>query len=99
MVLPQSSIDHQAYLSARSELIAKELALRYDAAKLASLSAVEAEANRVMERVRSEEADKVWGQDTSSYPGMPFNEGRSRLENTELFSIIKKVRPWLTAQD
>ncbi|KAE8234836.1 hypothetical protein CF326_g100 [Tilletia indica] len=83
----------EAYLSRRSALIAQEQSLRYDAAKTASLSQAEKEANQIVARVRKEESERIWDvpEQLSTFSGMPFYRGLSRIRSATLFKIIQKM--------
>ncbi|KAK0532664.1 hypothetical protein OC834_002502 [Tilletia horrida] len=83
----------QSYLERRAELIAQERSLRFDAAKSATLTPAELEANRIVGQIRSQESEHIWDrpESLSTFSGMPFYQGMNRLRSTTLFKIIQKM--------
>jgi len=63
------------YHAKRKELVNKDVSLRQDRAKYASMSDVERSAEEIVRRIRKEEALRVWSHEQDLFPGMSFLTG------------------------
>ena len=63
------------YHTKRKELVDKDVSLRQDRAKYASMSDVERSAEEIVRRIRQEEALRVWSHEQDLFPGMSFLTG------------------------
>ncbi|KAM5437913.1 putative adenosine deaminase [Microsporum canis] len=91
----------QKYLHGRNALIQEEKKQRHDAPFLKCMSASAKEACRIVSHIRDRELKSVWNrdaedhlaktEDTVLYPGMMFRLARDRMEETDLWKIVKKM--------
>ncbi|KAL1988341.1 hypothetical protein VTN96DRAFT_10024 [Rasamsonia emersonii] len=94
----------QKYLNGRDALIDEEHKQRHDFSFRKSMSAVAAEACRIVSRIRAKEMREVWSQnldedddvddhqaDEILYPGVMFNIAKGRMERTKLWKIVEKM--------
>jgi adenosine deaminase CECR1 len=72
--MPRTSILTE-YHAKRKELVDKDVSLRQDRAKYASMSDVERAAEEIVRRIRKEEALRVWSHEQDLFPGMAFLTG------------------------
>ncbi|KAF5358069.1 hypothetical protein D9756_001350 [Leucocoprinus leucothites] len=85
------------YLKQREELIDADRALRRDRLFAESSSALklEREADKVVRRIRAEEAVGVWKEDhldvPHPFPGMEFLTGKGIIERTKIFKILSRM--------
>lgn len=65
---------HQAYISQRTQLIAHERALRFDAQAIAQSTDAEKRALHIVNELRERDARDIWNASTEKlvYPGMEF---------------------------
>ncbi|KAI0945708.1 hypothetical protein AcW1_001866 [Taiwanofungus camphoratus] len=93
-----------SYLERREQLIHEDRAHRVDSSRLKNLTDVEAQADRIVRRIRADEAQSIWGtegktifdyvpEDTSPnvFPGMAFLTSRETVVQTKLFQILTKM--------
>ncbi|TFK76212.1 adenosine deaminase-like growth [Pluteus cervinus] len=93
MSSPTSSALEQ-YKAQRASLIEQDYLLRRD--RLPSeVSDLESEADAVIRRIRTEEAESIWSASHESiphpFPGMEFLTGKSIIVKTRLFKILSKM--------
>ncbi|BFZ65090.1 hypothetical protein YB2330_006253 [Saitoella coloradoensis] len=89
----------KAYNDAREGLIEEAASLRSDALFRSSLSPGEQRACAIVDKIRKEEAEKVWsnsggeggGGNDELYPGMPFGFAKERIRETKLWEIVKRM--------
>ena len=74
--MPGTSILNE-YLEKRKALVDKDVSLRQDRAKYASMNEVERAAEEIVRRIRKEEALRVWSHEQDLFPGMAFLTGES----------------------
>ncbi|KAL7273666.1 hypothetical protein RUND412_003462 [Rhizina undulata] len=93
-----SNLDVQLeeYLSRRAALIAKEKELRHDYAFRQRLSPTAKRAAQIVKAIRKHEAETIWNKEADEgedeiFPGMHFTLARPRMENTELWRIVKRL--------
>jgi len=63
------------YHAKRKELVNKDVSLRQDRAKYTSMGDVEKSAEEIVQRIRKEEALRVWCHEQDLFPGMAFLTG------------------------
>ncbi|KAK1217396.1 hypothetical protein PQX77_019936 [Marasmius sp. AFHP31] len=92
--MPAATTQLEQYNAQREELIKSDRALRRDH-QVASLSAVEIEADQIIRKIRAAEANSIWNLDYPSvphpFPGMEFLTGREIIVKTKLFKILTKM--------
>ncbi|KAL2002792.1 hypothetical protein VTN02DRAFT_5894 [Thermoascus thermophilus] len=91
----------QKYMNGREALIEQEHQLRHDYSFRKSLSAVAAEACRIVSRIRAREQKQAWTTDMDEstahqadeilYPGVMFNLAKGRMERTDLWKIVQRM--------
>jgi len=74
LAMPGASILNE-YDARRKELVDKDVSLRQDRAKYASMSDIERAAEEIVRRIRKEEALRVWSHEQDLFPGMAFLTG------------------------
>ncbi|KAH6609644.1 adenosine deaminase family [Trichoderma cornu-damae] len=91
----------QQYLTGRESLISKEKETRADASFRKSLTPVARRACAIVDRIRAHEQAAVWtpsveeqlAQETkqSIFPGMMFMMAKDRMEQTDLWKIVRRM--------
>lgn len=73
-------MDLEAYMSDRADLLSKERARRRDFTYKANFSSIEKQAEAVIRRLRTEEANTIWNANHEDiphvFPGMEFLTGK-----------------------
>ncbi|TFK54820.1 Metallo-dependent hydrolase [Heliocybe sulcata] len=90
-----SVLSVQEYITKREAFINEERSLRREHARLAVLSDAEAQADRVVRKIRAEEARTIWSEENEAaeniFPGMEFLTSRDIIVKTRLFNILTKM--------
>ena len=91
----------QKFLAGREELIDQEKTQRADASFRASLSPIAERACAIVDRIRDHEHRTVWDASVEEdlavrshqpiFPGMMFMMGKERMEETNLWKIVRKM--------
>ncbi|CAE6538392.1 unnamed protein product [Rhizoctonia solani] len=83
----------QEYKNRRTELIASERALRFDAQTIASATDKEKRAVGIVHALRAKEAQEVWNATAEKlmYPGMEFLIAKETILSTKLYQVVKKL--------
>ncbi|KAL5629155.1 hypothetical protein BROUX41_001762 [Berkeleyomyces rouxiae] len=89
------------YLKGREALIEQEQSRRSDAAFRTALSPIAREACAIVERIRVKEQATIWtpaNEDAMAqsehlpyYPGMMFTHAKTRMEQTKLWNIVRRL--------
>ncbi|EHK98314.1 putative Adenosine deaminase CECR1-A [Glarea lozoyensis 74030] len=89
------------FVSGREALIREEKKQRSDYAFRQSLSPLGKHADRIVSRIRAHEASTIWNSGLEDilaqkiggniYPGMMFSLAKERMEQTQLWKIIRKM--------
>ncbi|KZT26495.1 adenosine deaminase-related growth [Neolentinus lepideus HHB14362 ss-1] len=94
MAEPSFSSIHE-YIAKREAFINDERTLRREHARLKACSDVEAQADRIIRKIRKEEALTIWSEESDSiphiFPGMEFLTSRDIIVKTKLFNILTKM--------
>ncbi|CAE6497098.1 unnamed protein product [Rhizoctonia solani] len=81
----------EEYHQRRTDLIAEERALRFDAERIRNATSREMRATEIVDVLRRHEEESVWRADPNKEPGMPFLWAKDTIAQTELFKLIKKM--------
>ena len=87
--MPETAILTE-YHAKRKELVDKDVSLRQDRAKYASMNDVERAAEEIVRRIRKEEALRVWSHEQDLFPGMAFLTGEC-LKAQDLVNLNGKL--------
>ncbi|KAH7337218.1 Metallo-dependent hydrolase [Rhizoctonia solani] len=79
------------YLERRTDLIAEERAIRFDAGVIQNATSKELKAIEIVDALRRREQESVWSADRNKEPGMPFLWAKDAIVQTDLFKLIKKM--------
>ena len=104
MVSPTISALVAAHHHSRAELIATERSLRHDYAFRQSLTPTARRACDIVRKIRDWEAETIWVKEAQVcnpeegnhdagevFPGMVFTLAKARMEQTDLWSIVKRM--------
>ncbi|KAH9010246.1 adenosine deaminase-related growth [Lactarius hengduanensis] len=87
--------DTQDYFSRRAALIQEDRSLRRENNSLHSLTNNELAADKIVRRIRAEEAVSIWGVEHDEishlFPGMEFLTSKPIIDQTKIFKIISKA--------
>ncbi|KAF8698935.1 adenosine, partial [Rhizoctonia solani] len=79
------------YLQQRTDLIAEERAIRFDAGFIQNATDKELRAIKIVDALRLREQQAIWFADPDKEPGMPFLWAKDTIAQTDLFKLIKKA--------
>ncbi|KAJ3575804.1 hypothetical protein NP233_g846 [Leucocoprinus birnbaumii] len=93
--MPTNILSKEQYLEDRNNLIEADRSLRRDRASIQARSALEAEADEIIRRIRTEEATSIWRAEHPDiphpFPGMEFLTGKQVIEETRIFEILSRM--------
>ncbi|KAJ1303105.1 hypothetical protein OPQ81_011306 [Rhizoctonia solani] len=83
----------EEYKNRRTELIASERALRFDAQTIADATDKEKRAVEIVRALRAKEAQEIWSAKAEKlmYPGMEFLIAKETILSTKLYEIVKRL--------